>query len=261
MLEIRQLKVSRSGCQVLAAMDFHVSDGELVGVVGPNGVGKSSLLRTLVGLEPGASGEIVWQGQPLLALGARQRAQMIGFLPQQEVPAWSLGVEHVVGLGRSPWRGSLERESSRDRDAIERAIAMTELQGLRHRTVDHLSGGELRRVLLARVLAGEPQCLIADEPIAALDPYHQLQVMEILQQHCRAGGSAVVAIHDLTLAARFCDRILLLGQGQLVAAGTPEQVLTVAQLEQVYAVEILRAETPHGVILQPLRRLPHRAGT
>lgn len=255
MLEVTQLTVARGGCQILTGIDFHVAAGELVGVVGPNGVGKSSLLRTLVGLEPGHDTGICWRQQPVSALKPRQRAQIFGFLPQQEVPAWALGVEHVVGLGRSPWRGSLERESQRDREAIANAIAMTGLEGLRTRTVDHLSGGELRRVLLARVLAGEPECLIADEPIAALDPYHQLQVMEILEQHCQRGGSALLAIHDLTLAARYCHKIILLGRGHMLACGSPAEVMTVDLLEQLYGVRIYREETAHGVIIQPVQRL------
>ncbi|BFM17664.1 ABC transporter ATP-binding protein [Maricurvus nonylphenolicus] len=255
MLETRSIAINRGKLRVLSDISFSVSDGELVGLVGPNGVGKSSLLRALVCLDKPEQGEVLWRGEPIQNLEHQQRARQIGFLPQSEVPAWSLQVEHLVGLGRAPWRRPLEREKEQDVNAITRAIKQTELAELCGRTVDQLSGGELRRVLIARVLAGEPQCFVADEPIAALDPYHQIQVMEIFRQHCNRGGSAVMAIHDLTLAARFCDKILLLNDGGLVAQGTPEEVMTQSRLEQVYQVSIFRNNTPQGLLLIPEGRI------
>ncbi len=255
MLEAVSIAINRGKRRVLSEVNFSVSDGELVGVVGPNGVGKSSLLRALVNLDQAEQGSIHWRGEPLGDMNSQLRARQIGFLPQQEVPAWSLQVEHVVGLGRAPWRRPMERPSEQDHQAIARAIEQTQLEKLCGRTVDQLSGGELRRVLIARVLASEPQCFVADEPIAALDPYHQLQVMEIFREHCNRGGSAVMAIHDLTLAARYCDKILLLNDGQLVAQGSPESVMTQSQLEAVYGVSIYRDNTPNGLLLVPEGRI------
>lgn len=184
-----------------------------------------------------------------------QRAQTLAYLPQQETPAWPLEVEHLVGLGRSPWHKPMGGKSAQDRQAIERALELTELKHLRHRTVTTLSGGELQRALLARVFAGEPKIIVADEPIAALDPYHQLHMMELLSEHAIRGGSVLAALHDLSLAARFCSRLVLLNNGELVASGQPIEVLTTENLEKVYGISAYVECREDGVLIIPRRRV------
>lgn len=260
-LQAQAIGLNAGQVPVLKGLNVTLGGGELVGIIGPNGAGKSSLLRVLAGLQTPSQGQVTMALtedvplQPLTKIPARMRAQVVGYLPQQEVPAWPLTVEHLVGLGRAPWHSPLGKMSARDAQAIARALQHTEVETLRERIVTSLSGGELQRVLIARVLAGEPELLLADEPIAALDPYHQLQIMELLARHAQQGGAVLAALHDLSLAARFCSRLLLLHQGQLIADGTPTEVLTVANLREVYGIEAQVEQRADGLLVVPRHRV------
>lgn len=259
-LNAQQVSFARDGTIILNNADLTLSQGELVGLIGPNGAGKSSLLRMMAGLQQPDSGQIYLsneaQPQKLLnEFSGRERAQLLAYLPQQETPAWPLQVEHLVGLGRAPWHKPMSGKSDRDRQAIERALEITELQSLRQRIVTTLSGGELQRTLLARVFAGEPQIILADEPIAALDPYHQLHMMELLAEHAQQGGAVLAALHDLSLAARFCSRLVLLHRGKIVADGQPIEVLTTENLEQVYGISAYVDCRDEGVVIIPRKRV------
>ena len=258
-LQAQALWLSCDQQPLLRGVDIQLGAGELVGLIGPNGAGKSSLLRVLAGLRRPDSGQVCIEQQAqrknLHDYSASERARLLAYLPQQETPAWPLQVEHLVGLGRAPWHKPMSGKSVQDRQAIERAIQLTELGHLRQRRVDTLSGGELQRALLARVFAGEPPMILADEPIAALDPYHQLHIMELLAEHAQQGGSVLAALHDLSLAARFCSRLVLLHQGQVVAAGTPGEVLTSANLEQVYGISAYVDCREEGVVIIPRKRV------
>ena len=260
-LNAQDISVQRGGNAVVNAASVQLFAGELVGLIGPNGAGKSSLLRVLAGLQAPDAGQVRLtlsanaQPQLLQHIPARERAQTLAYLPQQEVPAWPLQVEHLVGLGRAPWHKPLGGKSARDQQAIEQALLMTELSDLRERIVTTLSGGELQRTLLARVFAGEPSIILADEPIAALDPYHQLQVMELLAQHSQQGGVVLAALHDLSLAARFCSRLILLQQGRVVADGEPIKVLTSENLERVYGIRAYVDCREEGVVIIPRERV------
>ena len=214
----------------LHGVDLAVPAGQLVGVIGPNGAGKSTLLAALAGLVR-CRGQAGLDGRPLATLAARQRARLLGYLPQAGHSAWALTVEEVVAMGRLPWGDS-------DQAAIAAAMAATGADRLAGRRVDALSGGEQARVWLARVLAGQPRVLLADEPVASLDLYYQRAVMASLRRFADSGGAALVAIHDLGLAARHCDRLLLLAGGRVVADGAPAQVLDPALLEQVYGLPV-----------------------
>lgn len=254
------IQFSRDKNHILNMVDVRISPGEFIGLIGPNGAGKSSLLRILAGLHRADAGQVsisnhTYPDTPLQQLPDRARAQLLAYLPQQETPAWPLQVEHLVGLGRAPWHKPLSGKSPRDTLAIERALQVTELTHLRHRIVTTLSGGELQRSLLARVFAGEPEIILADEPIAALDPYHQLHMMELLAEHARQGGSVCAALHDLSLAARFCSRLVLIHQGKVVAEGNPVQVLTTENLQQVYGINAYVDCRDEGVIIIPRRRV------
>ncbi|TXH33641.1 MAG: ABC transporter ATP-binding protein [Burkholderiaceae bacterium] len=214
----------------LTDVSLTLAPGEMLGVIGPNGAGKSSLLQCLAGLLP-CQGEVLLAGQPLAAMPARHRAQQLGYLPQACDSAWSLSVADIVALGRLPW-------GDQDREAMERAMTQAGVLALQGRKVDHLSGGEQARVWLARVLAGQPRVLLADEPIASLDLYHQRRVMDVLRRYAHAERAVVLALHDLSLAARYCDQLCLLDQGRVRALGTPAEVLTEANLSAVFRVPV-----------------------
>lgn len=260
-LSAQQVSLNRDGNQILTATNVQLHAGEVVGLIGPNGAGKSSLLRIMAGLQRPDTGAVnlaltsELPLQPLHDISARERAQVLAYLPQQEIPAWPLHVEHLVGLGRAPWHKPMSGKTARDKQAIDHALQMTELTDLRQRIVTTLSGGELQRTLLARVFAGEPSIILADEPIAALDPYHQLHVMELLAEHSRQGGIVLAALHDLSLAARFCSRLILLQHGKIVADGQPSDVLTTENLVRVYGISAYVECRDDGVVIIPRRRV------
>jgi iron complex transport system ATP-binding protein len=210
--------------------------GELVALVGPNGAGKTTLMRALAGLIP-ALGSIMLQGKPLGTLTPRERARMVSYLPQGHIFHWPMSVESIVMLGRAPHGDAFSGASPDDRAAVAQAMATTETQIFAERAVTTLSGGEKARVALARALATRAPVLLADEPTAALDPRHQLVVMELLR-NAAANGNAILAImHDLTLAARFADRVLVMNEGRIVAAGTPAEALAPERLAAVFGIE------------------------
>ncbi len=254
------ISLVRDKTRIIDQVDVHLAPGEFVGLIGPNGAGKSSLMRVLAGLSRADAGSVSVIASdavetPLEQLPDRLRAQLLAYLPQQETPAWPLQVEHLVGLGRAPLHKPMSGKSGRDAQAIERALAITELTSLRHRIMTTLSGGELQRALLARVFAGEPEIILADEPIAALDPYHQLHMMELLAEHAQQGGTVFAALHDLSLAARFCSRLILIHQGKLIADGQPIQVLTTENLQQVYGISAYVDCREDGVVIIPRKRM------
>ncbi|MEY3018293.1 MAG: hypothetical protein RL336_1428 [Pseudomonadota bacterium] len=241
-LSCRQLAWKVAGAQLLGGIDIDLAPGELVAVVGPNGAGKSSLLKALMGLLPDLAGEVALYGETLANIPLPVRAKRVAYMPQQSPIAWPLTVRHTVELGRLPHLGFRRRLNEDDRQAIDDALGMADIHYLAERTIDNLSGGELARVMLARLFAGQAPIILADEPIAALDPYHQLHIMELLQLHCLRGGSAMVVMHDLTLAARFCQRVIVMQCGRVVADGTPQEVLSDALLADVYGVRVKRSE-------------------
>jgi len=211
-------------------LSFDINQGELIGLIGPNGAGKSTLLNTLAGLED-FSGSIVINDNNFQSYSSNQRARMVGLQPQFATSAWSISVSDVVALGRIPW-------GDNDEDAIKQAMLNADVNNFADRTIDHLSGGERARVWMARVLAGQPDVLLSDEPVANLDIHYQLSVMDVLKSYAQEGHGVVVALHDLSLAARYCDRLCLMNKGGLVACGTADEVLKESVLSEVYGVEV-----------------------
>ncbi|TCS33997.1 iron complex transport system ATP-binding protein [Paucimonas lemoignei] len=235
LISVRNLHVGER----IADVSFALERGDMLGVIGPNGAGKSTLLKSLAGILD-YRGEIDFDGHAVDAMSPRQRAQGIGLLPQSGESAWSLNVEDVVALGRLPW-------GDQDAEAIRVAVNQAGVNELLGRKVDQLSGGERARVWLARVLAGHPKLLLADEPIASLDLYYQRSVMEVLRLYANAGQGVILAIHDLALAARYCDKLCLLHHGRVHAWGTPDKVLTDANLSEVFRIPVhvdLQASPP-----------------
>ncbi len=248
LLTARDLGVTLRHRAVLAGVELDLAPGEVVGLIGPNGAGKTTLLRALAGLVP-AQGTITLEGRPLADFTPAERGQRVGFLPQDGGVAWALPVAELVALGRLPHSGPFRAPGSADRAAVDRALATLELEPLRRRPVTELSGGERARALLARVLAGEPRLLLADEPVAGLDPAHLLRVMAELRRLAAAGTAVVVVLHDLTLAARYCDRLLLLDQGRLVLQGAPLAVLGSAQAARSYGVRLTLGDLGGGAVV------------
>ncbi len=243
LLSASKVSVERRQRTLLGDISLRLQQGELLGLLGPNGAGKSTLMKALAQLLP-YRGEIRCQGKPLQQVSAAERARLIAYLEQSVQKGWPIAVRDYVALGRLPHRPSWYRTAHqhRDRKAVETAIAHAGLGSLDDRPVTELSGGEFARVRLARALAVQAPLLLADEPVSMLDPFHQLQVMELLRQQCREGKAGIVVLHDLTLASRFCDRLMLLDKGRAVAAGAPQQVLTPANLQQVYQVQAMVGE-------------------
>ena len=244
--------------RILEDIDIQVEAGELVGLIGPNGAGKSSLLRLLTGVEACSEGEVRFEDKPLALMPAMQRAQRMGYLVQGAMAHWPFSVEKVIELGRIPYQKWWQQASGEDRQKVEAAMAKTETLAFRNRIVTTLSGGEQTLVMLARIFATEPELIFADEPVAALDPYHQLHVMEILRNHAAANRAAIVVLHDLSLAARFCDRLYLLNHGKLDCSGSVSNVLTRENIARVYGVDSHIECGEKGVSVTPLSRVSER---
>ncbi|WP_086739389.1 ABC transporter ATP-binding protein [Erythrobacter colymbi] len=223
------LTLGRGGRSVVNGLSATLAPGQITAIVGPNGAGKSSLLLGLAGLLEPACGSVTLDGESLAQLHPRTRAQTIGYLPQSPDIAWDVAVEPLVALGRLPWR-------DKGTAAIEAAMAALDLQDLRKRPVSRLSGGERARVLLARVLAGCPRWILADEPLAALDLAHQLALVAHLKDCAAAGQGVVVVLHDLAVAMNHADHVLVLKDGHLAAEGPPRHALQPEIIAQVWGV-------------------------
>jgi len=235
-LEAKSVSVSIRSRELVSRASLHISGGELVGLIGPNGAGKSTLLRAILGITEKSAGDIMLDGKDFLALPGSERARAVAFLPQERRVEWRLPAHDIVMLGRYPHQTGFGGPTPEDRAAVDRALEAVDGNGLRDRPVAVLSGGERTRILLARALAVEAPLLLVDEPIAALDPYHQLHVMEILRERARNGCGVLAVIHDLALAVRFMDRLVLMDSGRIVADAAPASVLTPERLATVYRI-------------------------
>ncbi len=240
-LAAKNLTVRLGAREIVRDASLTLNAGELVALVGPNGAGKTTLMRALAGLIP-ADGAIALDGRPLSSLKARERARAIAYLPQGHVFHWPMSVAAIVMLGRAPHADTFSSTTPDDRAAVARALAMTETEAFADRAVTTLSGGERARVALARALATQAPVLLADEPTAALDPRHQLTVMELLRQAARGGGAVLAIMHDLTLAARFADRVAVMDRGAIVADGDPAAAMSHERLAAVFGIESATVE-------------------
>ena len=252
------LSVRLGGRRVLDRVSLDVATGGLVGVIGPNGAGKSTLLRALLGLLTPEQGGVTLDGVAIERMPRKDLARRIAYLAQGQTIHWPLSVERLVSLGRLPHLAPMSRVAPDDAAAIARAMERADVSRFRDRIVTELSGGERARVLLARALAVEADALLVDEPLAALDPGHQIDVMALLRREAEDGRLVIVVLHDLTIAARHCDRLVLLDAGRVVADGAPAQVLTPDRLAQVYGIA---ARIEDGLVLPTARidAIPPRA--
>ena len=235
-LRARRLGVTLGGARILSGIDLDVSPGEFVALVGPNGAGKSTLLRALAGLLP-AGGTAELDGRAVGAWTAAERARRLALVRQATDLVAAFTVRDVVELGRAPHVGWLARPGAADRAAIDAALGAMGLADLAGRLAPTLSGGEQQRTLLAQALAQDPAVLLLDEPTAHLDVRHRLDLLARVRRQARAGRAVVAALHDLDLAARFADRMLVLSHGRLVADGAPGDVLRPVLLRDVFGVD------------------------
>jgi len=256
-LEARAVGVRYGARAALVDVDARVAPGETLGVIGPNGSGKSTLIRVLAGVRRPTGGDVLLGGRPLHAVSRRERARTIALVPQETHLAFPIRVRDLVLLGRAPHTGRFGLERGEDLRAAHDAMERAEVLELAERSVDELSGGERQRVVLARALAQDARILLLDEPTAFLDLKHEVVLLDLVRELCRTRRLAVVVVlHDLNLAAMYCDRLLLLDRGRAHATGPPDAVLTYADLCAVYGTELYVAPndvTGQRVVL-PLSR-------
>ena len=240
------IRVTVGSATLLRDASLTLLPGELVAILGPNGAGKTSLLRALLGLVDIDSGTALLDGVNCASLPAAERARHVSYLPQRRPLAWPNKVRDIVALGRFAHGAALGKLSPQDAEAVDDAIRACDLAAFAERNADTLSGGEIARVHFARALAAGAPLLIADEPTAALDPLHQLSIAQLLRDFVDDGGGALVVLHDISLAARFADRLLWMQGGRIVATGSPAETLSSELIRDVYGVRAHVAQDDHG---------------
>ncbi len=252
-LRVEGLSFGYPGRDVLAGVEFGARAGEIVGLCGPNGAGKSTLLRLILGLLRPSVGRVMLAGDPVAALARREIALRAALLMQDSPLELPLSAREVVALGRLPHLRRFQAERPSDQAAIDAAMDLTDTRSFADRQVTELSGGERHRVQLARALAQETPLLLLDEPTASFDVAHQLQALQVLRAAAARGRAVLVAMHDLSLAARACDRVILLGEGRLQADGPPAQALTEENLARLFHVRArVRTDEDGQLVIVPV---------
>lgn len=248
-LELAGVSMRRGGRTIVAVAGFSAPAGAVTGLVGPNGAGKSTLISAIVGLEGPEAGAVTFEGADLIAMDRRERARLCAYVEQSASTEERLDVADVVALGRiphaSPWAGP----GTDDEAIVAAALERVGMAAFAARAFNTLSGGEQQRVHMARALAQEPRLLVLDEPTSHLDIRAQLQVLDLLSDTAKAGGTVLLAVHDLNLALRSCDWLVVLHQGQVAAEGRPAEVLTEALLAEVYGVRARLISGPNGPVI------------
>ena len=236
-LTVGDIRVRLGNQPILDGVDLAAPAGQLTGLIGPNGAGKSTLLRAILGLVP-ATGTVTFDGTDLLAMPRRARARLAAFVEQSSDSDARLSAREVAMLGRIPFQSVWQAAPSPEDEAqVDAALAAVDMTAFADRLYQTLSGGEQQRVQIARALAQQPRLLLLDEPTSHLDLHAQLATLDLLRRHAQAGATVLLALHDLNLAAAFCDSLVVLQGGRPAASGTPDQVLTPALLRTVYGVD------------------------
>ena len=254
LLAAKSVSVRLGGRTIVADANATLCAGEMVVLVGPNGAGKTTLLKALAGLVP-CFGTVELEGRSASTLTARERARRLAYLPQGHSFSWPLPAGEIVALGRYPHADPFSPVNDADRAAVEHAMDITGTKDFAERIVTSLSGGERARVALARVLATQANVLLADEPTISLDPRHQFVVMDVLRHAAKAGGAVLAVIHDLALAARYADRVIVLEKGNIVADEKPATALSPQRIATIFGVEadmIRIGETQVPLVRRPL---------
>ena len=236
-LRVEHLGLIKHGVTLLSDVSFALKPGELVALLGPNGAGKSMALKAALGLELPKIGTAKLGAEDTQTLSSMARARQLSYLPQTQGLAWPLHVKDLVALGRFSHGARLGALSGDDAQIIDEAMQNCDIAHLATRKTTTLSGGELARVHCARAFAAQTPLLIADEPVAALDPHHQFGIMDLFKTYVSKGGGVLVVLHDITLAAKYADRLIWIKDGQTVADGSPEETLTEQRLADIYAIK------------------------
>jgi iron complex transport system ATP-binding protein len=254
MLEVKGLEFAYGKKKILQGVSFALRQKEIVGVVGPNGAGKSTLIKLLTKVLAPSSGEILLNGQTIQKMSRLALARQLAVVPQSGDLPSDYRVDDLVMMGRTPHLGFLARESKRDHDLVQRVMQRVDVWQFRDRFASDLSGGEKQRVVLAKALVQEPSFLLLDEPTNHLDLKYQIEVLSLVRQEVRGGLGALVVLHDLNLASRLCDRLLVMQQGSVVAEGRPSEILTETLVASVYgaSVSILQEVDKSPVIIPNL---------
>ena len=244
----------RIGDVRLRVEDMAFLAGQFTGIVGPNGAGKTSLLKIAAGLIAPDRGSVELMLDPAHSQDCfqepMQRARHLAYLPQFQPLAWPMACRDVVALGRLPYHGDFGALRAEDWQCVDAAMAQCEVAGFATRPIDQLSGGERARVFIARLMAGRPRVYLLDEPTQSLDPAAQLAIMGLMRQQAQSGKAVIMVLHDLNLAARFCDRVVLMRDGEPAHIGTPSEVFTPTHLRPIFGVDMQPIDTPHGLVMQ-----------
>lgn len=251
-LKAQNLVVHIGNRKILHGISVTSLPGKIIGLIGPNGAGKTTLIRVLAGLSAPSSGQLELNGKPLLSIPSKVRARSLAYLPQGRVVNWPMSVHDLVAMGRLPFQHALEPLNAESRSAVRNALRTMSVEALAARPAIDLSGGEQARVLLARALAQTPRILLADEPTAGLDAAHKLRLLQHLSDVATTGMSIIIVLHDLSLAARFCDHVILLHEGQVYDAGAPERVVCPKALRDVYGINAHIGQVSGVPVITPL---------
>lgn len=247
------LGVSIGGKAILSGVSLTIEVGKVTAIVGPNGAGKSTLLSCLAGLRVPSGGTVRLDDAVITGMKPRDRARRLAFLPQTPEIAWSVEARTLVELGRTPFVGA-RGQTQADRAAVDRALVAANVEAFEHRVVDTLSGGERARVLIARALAGEPEWLLADEPLTGLDPAHQLDAAALFRRLADNGVGVILTLHDLSMALRLADRIIVMARGSVLADDPPAAALTPEIIKRAYGVEATLTQGAGGPLIDVIRR-------
>ncbi len=250
MIRLEQVQFRLGSRQLLQPLDLQIPQGQVCGLIGHNGSGKSTLIKLLARQQPATGGRILLDGEDLASYSSREFARRVAYLPQQPAATDQLTVRELVRFGRQPWHGLLGRFGPDDQRAVARAMALTQIEPYADRLVESLSGGERQRVWLAALIAQQTRYLLLDEPTSALDVAHQVEVLALIRQLSHELDLGVVLVlHDINMAARYCDRLVALREGALLRQGTPEELMTSATLADIY-------QLPMQVLAHPVTGEP-----
>lgn len=244
---------------ILDNLNFSIPQGDFVGIVGPNGSGKSTLLKLFSGVLKPKTGQIYLQERVVAQIPSKEMAKILAVVPQSTEPIYNFSAYEVVAMGRYPHQGRWSTADVKDQKVIQRVLEQTGVWNLRDRNIQELSGGERQRVIIARALAQEPQVILLDEPTSSLDISYQIEIFDLLQELNLEGVTIVAVLHDLNLAAQYCTHLAMISKGRIIVSGTPDEVITVKNIREVYQTEVVISYKFSGrpyVTLLSQRRLP-----